>query len=147
MRVLIDASVLIRALLLSPNPARAVDVIIGAALDGTFGLLLPPDLLTEVADKIIHDPYLATRIDSTTAAAFEATLRGAGLLVPPLHAPPPRVVRDPKDDYLIAYALRDRAEFLVTGDRDLLDLAPGIAAPRIVDPGAFVRHPRERGLL
>lgn len=147
MRVLIDASVLIRALLFSPNPGRAVAVIVEAALAGAFDVLLPPELLAEVADKTRNDPYLAPRIDPAQAAAFEATLRQIGLLLPPLAAPPPAVVRDPKDDYLLAYAQRDEADFLVTGDRDLLDLAAEFPAPRIVDPGDFVRALRAAGLL
>ena len=55
------------------------------------------------------------------------------------------MARDPEDDYLLAYARRDRADFLVTGDRDLL--APEFAEPRILDPGAFVRELRDRGLV
>ena len=34
----------------------------------------------------------------------------------------PRFSRDPKDDYLIAYAVVGEADFLVTGDKDLLVL-------------------------
>ena len=34
-----------------------------------------------------------------------------------------RVTGDPDDDYLVALAIRSRAEFLVSGDRHLLDLA------------------------
>lgn len=33
-----------------------------------------------------------------------------------------RVTGDPDDDYLVALALRNKAEFLVSGDRHLLDL-------------------------
>jgi hypothetical protein len=34
----------------------------------------------------------------------------------------PRVVRDPKDDYLIACALIGETDFLISGDKDVLDL-------------------------
>ena len=39
------------------------------------------------------------------------------------------------------------ADFLVTGDRDLLALAPAYDPPRIVIPGAFVSELRARGLV
>jgi hypothetical protein len=32
----------------------------------------------------------------------------------------PRLVHDPKDDYLIACALAGKADFLVSGDKDVL---------------------------
>ncbi len=34
---------------------------------------------------------------------------------------PPRLVRDPEDDYLVALARAESADAIVTGDRDLLD--------------------------
>jgi uncharacterized protein len=33
-----------------------------------------------------------------------------------------KVCRDPKDDFLLALAKGSRADFLITSDRDLLDL-------------------------
>jgi len=46
---------------------------------------------------------------------------------------PPRVLRDPDDDYLVALARDAGAVAIVTGDRDLLDhvgLEPPAIAPR-----------------
>lgn len=34
---------------------------------------------------------------------------------------PPRIIRDPADDYLVALARATDADAIVTGDRDLLD--------------------------
>ena len=147
MRVIIDPSVLIRALLPSTNPTRAVDLILGAAKSGSYLLLLPPELLTELSDKLERRPYLAERISPERRRAFLALLDDIGIPVHPFVGPFPALTRDPGDDYLLAYALRDRADYLVTGDRDLLALAPNIASPRIVDPGAFVRELCDRGLI
>ena len=43
-------------------------------------------------------------------------------------------VRDPKDDHLLAAALGGQADYLVTGDRDILDLRghPGLKFIQIV---------------
>jgi hypothetical protein len=46
------------------------------------------------------------------------------------------VTRDPKDDYLIAYALVGAADYRVTGDRDLLVLGQ-VDDVKIVTPRAF----------
>ncbi len=50
--------------------------------------------------------------------------------------PIPALTRDPEDDYLIVYALIGRAEYLVTGDRDLLVLER-VESVDILTPNAF----------
>lgn len=44
--------------------------------------------------------------------------------------------RDPDDQWILASAIQGRADVLITGDRDLLDIA-GTAPVRIVDPRGF----------
>lgn len=47
---------------------------------------------------------------------------------------PPRLLRDARDDYLVALAIDGRADVIVSGDRDLLDhagLEPPAITPRI----------------
>jgi uncharacterized protein len=51
---------------------------------------------------------------------------------------PPPVVRDPRDDYLLALALAGRADAIVTGDKDLLDHA-GLEPPAITPRTACER--------
>lgn len=147
MRALIDASVLLRFPLPSMNPARAVDVIVQAALDEVFQLLQPPELSVELADKLATDPYFLSRVDPERVRVLAVVLSEVASTLPPYDAPFPTWTRDPDDDYLLAYALRYGADFLVTGDRDLLDLGEAFAPLRIVDPGEFVRELRARGLL
>ena len=43
-------------------------------------------------------------------------------IIPKITEEIPAVTRDPKDDYLLAYALVGQADYLVTGDNDLLTL-------------------------
>ena len=144
-RALIDTSILARALLASENPARAVDLILAAAAAGAFALLLPPELLVELSDLLATRPYFVARVTPERREEFLALLEEVGIPTFPYRGPFPALTRDPGDDYLLAYALRDRADFLVTGDRDLLDLADAYEQPRIVDAGAFVRELRARG--
>lgn len=147
MRVIVDSSVLLRIILALDAPTRAVSVILDAALGGAFDLIMPPELVVEVADRLEHRPYFAVRVPPPRRRAFLALLEEIGAPVFPYLRPFPALTRDPKDDYLLAYALRDHVDFLVTGDRDLLDLANEYERPRIVDAGAFVRELRARGLL
>ncbi len=50
---------------------------------------------------------------------------------------PPRVCRDPNDDFLIAAAVLEGADFIVTRDRDLLALDT-VLNVRMVDPTTFL---------
>lgn len=58
-----------------------------------------------------------------------------------------RYLRSRSDDYLLAYAIEDDVDFLVTGDPDLLVLG-GIDGLRIMKPSEFhdelEKHPRSR---
>jgi putative PIN family toxin of toxin-antitoxin system len=47
---------------------------------------------------------------------------GLSETIPTIKEEIPAVTRDPKDDYLLAYALVGEADYLVTGDKDLLVL-------------------------
>ncbi len=59
-----------------------------------------------------------------------------------LHIPDPariRVCRDPRDDKFLEVAVRGRADAIITGDRDLLEMNPfrGIA---ILTPAEYLEH-------
>jgi putative PIN family toxin of toxin-antitoxin system len=59
--------------------------------------------------------------NNETRLRFIALIAALGELVDvPDEAP--RILRDPKDDYLIACALAGNADFLVSGDKDVLEL-------------------------
>jgi predicted nucleic acid-binding protein len=62
----------------------------------------------------------------------------ASELIPELDFTPAPISRDPKDDYLLAHALLEAADFIVSGDRDLLALA-SISPIKIVSPAEFAR--------
>ncbi len=56
--------------------------------------------------------------------------------IPKIREPIPAVTRDPKDDYLLAYALVGQADYLVTGDGDLLVFGT-VGKLSIVSPQSF----------
>jgi predicted nucleic acid-binding protein len=49
---------------------------------------------------------------------------------------PPRITRDPGDDYLVALAVDAGAEVLVSGDRDLIDL--DVSGVKVLTPRTFL---------
>jgi uncharacterized protein len=136
MRVLIDTNVLI-SYLLRPAETGAVRVIIRAFLEDRFTLLVPEVLLQELEVTVLGKRRLAERILPEELDTFVAVLEEFGERVDMIQEPIPAVTRDPKDDYLLAYALVGKADHLVTGDRDLLALRGQMPGVEILTPAQF----------
>jgi len=121
MRVLADTNIFI-SYLLNPGRDGSVQALIQAAVDGQITLLLPQDLMDEITVTVASKPYLVQRITQQALDALLETLALLGEEIPRITSPLPHLSRDQKDDYLIAYAVVGGADFLVTGDKDLLVL-------------------------
>jgi putative PIN family toxin of toxin-antitoxin system len=135
MRVLLDANLLI-SYLLTPHQHSPVVQTILAAGQGRFTLLMPEALLEELVRTAGEKACLAKRIAHEELQQFTQTLSALGEPIPKITRPIPAITRDPKDDYLLAYALIGQADYLVTGDNDLLCLRQ-VDRLRIVTCRAF----------
>jgi uncharacterized protein len=136
MRVLIDTNVFI-SYLLSPHGAGAIRAIFEAWSLGEFTLLLPEALLEEIQVTVTGRPHLSSKIPLEVLEEFVATIKAFSEEIGRITDPIPAVTRDPKDDYLLAYALVGSADYLVTGDDDLLALDGTIQELRILSPRQF----------
>ncbi len=136
MRVLLDANIFI-SYLLNPKKAGSFQAIFSAAFNQDFVLLLPEALLDEFINKIPQKPYLAERIHPEELQTFVDLLREIGEVIPLIEEDIPTVTRDPKDDYLLTYAVVGAADYLVTGDEDLLVLKQ-VGNLTVIKPTAFV---------
>jgi putative PIN family toxin of toxin-antitoxin system len=121
LRALLDTNILI-SYLLTPTRDSAVTAIVRRGVMREFVWLFAEDLLAEIRQKAREKPYLAERITPQEMARLLDQVSGASETVPRIDQTIPAVTRDPKDDYLLAYAVVARADYLVTGDADLLVL-------------------------
>ena len=137
MRVLVDTNVLI-SILLKPSEGGPVRALFHAFVAGRYTLLLPEWLIDELTNSVQTNPRLAKRISITQLNRFTALLREAAEQIAEIETPIPVVSRDLDDDYVLAYALVGNADYLVTGDKDLLALEGLIAGLEIVTPAQFV---------
>ena len=135
MRVLFDTNIFISYLLI-PGQAGVIREIVKAAVLGQFTLLLPEAILFELAQKVEQKPYLANRITAEELHTFATLITAIAEEIPKIEAEIPAVTRDPKDDYLLAYALVGQADYLVSGDDDLLSLIE-IEGVKIINPRSF----------
>lgn len=145
MRVMLDTNIFISYLLL-PQGDTPPNVIVEAALAGLVTLLIAGDGLTELARRVATKPYLARRIEAGDVEVLVEALLTSAEVIPVLEEALPAVSRDRKDDYLLAYAAVGQADFLVTGDDDLLSLGT-VEGVAIIRPADFVEVLRRQGLL
>lgn len=120
MRLILDTNILLSGLL-SPlgAPARLLD----AWERKRFTLVACDALIAELRD-VASRPFFRARLRASATELLAAGLRDFSFFCRNLPIGPvePNFAPDPKDSYLLALAEASQAEFLVTGDKQLLAL-------------------------
>lgn len=136
LRAVFDANVFI-SFLFSRNPESSVSgFLLDAAAEEKFILLIPIGAIIEL-NTVMRRPRVMNRVTQQQLELLLRKLANIGILLPQLEGELPRICRDPGDDYLIAAAVNNGADFLVSLDRDLLELEH-VLELRIVDPKSFL---------
>jgi putative PIN family toxin of toxin-antitoxin system len=135
LRVFLDANIFI-SYLLGSQMEGPIPRTVEAGFLGEYTLLITDSLLDEIAEVVTRKPFLAAHISPAQIRRFRSFVLIAAELVPEIEETVPALVRDPKDDYLLAHALVARADYLVTGDKDLLVLNP-VGDLQILSPTQF----------
>jgi uncharacterized protein len=127
----LDPNVLVSAAISTAGPPRQI---VSAWVDGGFELLVSATLIDELAG-VLARPRLRRWISTATASEFVAGLEESAVIIddPP---EPAALTADPDDDYLIALARAGGADYLVSGDRHLTELAD--ADPPVLTPRQFL---------
>ena len=131
MKVVVDANVFVSAAIRTGPPHRIVQAWLERRV---FEVVMCPALLGEVQETLTGRPRMRRWIDLPVAELYVETIAAVVDLV----ADPGEVLpltRDPEDDYLIALARIHGAEYIVSGDRDLLEWEE--QRPPVVTPAAF----------
>ncbi len=133
MRVVLDTNVVVSATLIrGGNEGR----LLRAWQRGTFELVLSPPILEEIGRVLLYEKLQKFRwmseeeIVSLLEALGEESIlvRGDTTL---------KVSRDPADDKFLAAAIEGRAQYVVSGDRDLLAVK-AYGGVQVVRPSAFL---------
>lgn len=133
MRVILDTNTLISAIFWDKLP----DVAYSAAFDGKYILIATADLLAEFERVLIRPKFAAalTALNRTAADILDEHRQLAELVSPAQI--PNDAVRDSKDIPILACAVGGKADYIVTGDKDLLVLGV-YGSIRIVTVGQFI---------
>jgi putative PIN family toxin of toxin-antitoxin system len=116
-RLVIDTSVLLSAAVAAPD--TPLSQLMGAVQSGAAEMVVCDQLLDEV-ERGLENRYFRKRLTDEERKELRTAIARVGLHMPDPVAPQ-AILRDPKDDYLVALAKAADAAVIVTGDRDLLD--------------------------
>lgn len=137
MRLLLDTNLYVSYFMNLESRATTISRVFSTVLDRQIELLLPFAQVAEL-HGISSKARLRDRIDKERWQAFVDTVMATATVLARDDQPYPRVVRDEKDDYLIAAAIRENVDILVSGDKDLLVLGDVLERPQIMSPAAFL---------
>ncbi|MDD4018807.1 MAG: putative toxin-antitoxin system toxin component, PIN family [Kiritimatiellae bacterium] len=134
-RVVLDANIVISALI---RPDSAPGRILRAAVDGAaVRMVTSGPLLDELGGALAYRRLQRhLKMDPQEREAFVVLLEQISDPVRIADYPPPGICRDPKDEPYLQTALAGRADFIVSGDNDLLVLMRIEQIP-IVNAAAF----------
>jgi putative PIN family toxin of toxin-antitoxin system len=133
MRAVFDTNLFV-SYLLSHRPPIATLLDVHLAQDN-FMLLTAPPLLLEL-ERVLDYPKLKRYYAEEEKKRFLALL-GAVSKIVALPEAIPSISRDPDDDWVIACAVVGKADFIVSGDKDLLELDQ-IDEIKILTPAQFL---------
>lgn len=136
-KAVLDTNILVSAFLFFERGGVPVELL-EKARDEQFTLVSSRPILDELEGVLIRNRGTHARYGYTKEAvrAYRTVLEVEAVLVQP-EAPFPRLSRDPDDDVIIATAVAGQADYLVTGDIDLLALG-NHQGVRIVAPRQFL---------
>jgi putative PIN family toxin of toxin-antitoxin system len=134
-RVVLDTNILISALI---TPRGTPAKVLQSWRAGHFDLVTSPHLLLELREALSR-PHLKDRyrLSPTDTRDFITLLTSAAFLVTTREVAS-ALLRDPDDLAVLACALAGDAEYIVTGDLDLLHLR-SFEGVQIVRPSPFLQ--------
>ena len=135
MKVILDTNIFI-SFLLAPGNARTITQVVDICVTkSSVTLIVPPELLAELSEKVLEKSYLKARILQADLDEFLEVIKSIAI-IPPKLADMPLLSPDPDDDYLLAHGLLEEVDYIVAGDAALLALGQ-IDALNIVDATTF----------
>ena len=131
MRVVLDANVFVSGAI---QKGASFHIVQRWLTGGDFEVIMCPELLAEITDVLTERPRLRKWIDLRVAKDYIDTISTlVDLVADP--APIDPATRDVDDDYLVAMAREHSADYIVTGDKDLLEWED--QTPPAITPAAF----------
>jgi uncharacterized protein len=126
MRVILDTNIFISSYVFGGQ----VEIIFEYLLEGRFEIVSCKELEDEILDKLVNK----FKISQTK---FELVIKTLALAQNYQLGVINKYTRDPKNDFLVQLAIDSKADFLVSGDKDVLVLGE-VGDTKIVTPSKFI---------
>lgn len=126
-RVVVDTNVLISGFLWQGTPKKCLDAF---RYENAYILILSTELVDEFLSKLLHK----FKVEPTIARRWVSELSIYGEKVFPMYTT--EICRDPRDNKILDTAQQGKADFIVTGDKDLLILK-NFHDTEIIPPKSF----------
>jgi putative PIN family toxin of toxin-antitoxin system len=134
MRAVLDTNIIVSATLIRGGNE---DKILRAWQRGAFEFVLSPEILAEVGRVLLYEKIRKARwMTDGEVVSLLQVLAEESVLVPGRLTV--AVSRDSEDDKFLAAALEGEARYVVTGDKDLLDLK-AYKGVQVIRPAGFLR--------
>ena len=137
MKVLIDTNVLLSYLLRPWGNSAPIRVVV-RSMSGIDDPLVPEYVLGELRRQTRNNRYFTSRVSEDAVELFIHLMERISIPIPITEAPILYRTRDPNDDVLVAIALAAGVDYLISGDKDLLELGDTLAPLKIRSPQAFL---------
>lgn len=131
LKVVIDSNILVSIL----KGSAVLSPIYTAFKEGRLKLIVNSELLKELA-AVLSRPCL--HIDRTDIKELFRLIKFKAVRLKSITSLP-RICRDPKDNFILELAVVSDADFIVTGDKDLLVLKSFRGIP-IIKPREFLKQ-------
>jgi uncharacterized protein len=140
-KAVLDSTVLVSAFLTKAGPSREL---LHEAQAGAFSICVAEEILDETQRVLLEYPRIRKRYRYSDEAVTDYInlLRVVAQVIaklPKIKA----VVRDPNDDMIIACGVKAKAQYIVSRDKDLLDLE-NYEQISMISPEAFLKLLRGR---
>lgn len=112
LKVVLDTNMYLSALIYGGMAEKFLDLV----SDGKLELLVSPELITEVLRK-----FREKKADESILQKVNVLLNYKGIMVVP--AVTINICRDPDDNFLLELSQTAEADYLISRDKDLLELA------------------------
>lgn len=128
MKIVVDTNVLISAFVFGGNAERALSKAL------SIGELVSSEFIFDELRRVLRDKFY---IDAEKTNRILNALSQAVLFLTP-DSPMPTVCRDPDDNNILQLAEFAQADFIITGDKDLLVLS-FFGNTQIISPADFLK--------
>ena len=133
---MLDTNILVSAFAIGGKPALILDLVVDGEVEGATSERLIGELTRILGDKLGFDSRQLDEIGSIIRTTFT-------VLESPVN--PPAISRDPDDDHVLEVAKVALADFIVSGDKDLLVLGKYLDIPIVTSAVFLERYSRNDG--